>query len=69
MSTHRIATVASAIVLLIIAALALYRLLAGFPISIGGLEIGQTMSFFAFVVCAALGVLLLRGGGRAVHRS
>jgi hypothetical protein len=67
MSTHRIATIASAIVLLIIAALALYRLIVGFPITIGGVEIGQTMSFFAFVICAALSVILFRGGGNVAR--
>ena len=67
MSTHRITTIASAIVLLIIAALALYRLLAGFPITIGGVEIGQTMSFLTFVVCAALGVMLFRSGGNVAR--
>ena len=67
MSTHRIATLASAVILIILAALALYRLLAGFPITIGGMEVGQTMSFFAFVVFAALGVMLLRSGRDVAH--
>ena len=49
---------------LAIAALALYRLLAGFPITIGGVEIGQTSSFFVFVVCAALALMLFRGSGK-----
>ena len=67
MSTHRLATIASAIVLLIIAALALYRLIVGFPITIGGVEIGQTMSFLAFVICAALSVMLFRDGGNVAR--
>jgi len=49
---------------LAIAALALYRLLAGFPITIGGNEIGQTSSFLVFVVCTALALMLFRGGGK-----
>jgi hypothetical protein len=56
------ATLLAAIVFLAIAALALYRLLAGFPITVGGVEIGQTSSFFAFVIFAALSLILFRGG-------
>jgi hypothetical protein len=62
--SNRLVTTAGAIALLAVAALALYRLLAGFPISIGGQEIGQTTSFFVFVVCTALALMLFRGGGR-----
>ena len=61
---HRLPTLVAAAVFLAIAALALYRLLAGFPITIGGMEVGQTTSFFVFVICAALGLMLLRGPGR-----
>ena len=64
MSGHRLATIVGALVLLIIAALALYRLLAGFPITIGGVEVGQTSSFLVFVICAALSLMLFRGGGK-----
>lgn len=64
MSTHRIATLTGAFIFLAIAALALYRLLVGFPITIGGEEIGQTSSFFVFVICAALALMLFRGGQR-----
>ena len=65
MSSQRIASLTGAIIFLAIAALALYRLMVGFPISIGGVEVGQTSSFFAFVVCAALSLMLFRAG-RAV---
>jgi hypothetical protein len=64
MSGHRLATIVGALVFLIIAALALYRLLAGFPITIGGVEVGQTSSFLVFVICAALSLMLFRGGGK-----
>ena len=64
MSTHRIATIVGAVAFLAIAALDLYRLLVGFPISIGGEEIGQTSSFLVFVICAALSLMLFRGGGK-----
>lgn len=62
MSSNRLATVIAAFVFLILAAASLYRLLVGFPITIGGYEIGQTASFLAFVVCAALSLMLFRGG-------
>ena len=62
--SNRLVTTAGALALLVVAALALYRLLAGFPISIGGYEVGQTMSFFVFAICTALALMLFRGGGR-----
>ena len=64
MSSHRLATIVGALAFLAIAALALYRLLAGFPIMIGGVEIGQTSSFLVFVICIALSLMLFRGGGK-----
>ena len=65
MSTYRIASLAGAVVLLAIAALALYRLMVGLPITIGGVEVGQTSSFFVLVICAALSLMLFRGGRAA----
>ena len=62
-SKHRLPTLVAAVVFLAIAALALYRLLVGFPITIGGMEVGQTTSFFVFVICTALALMLLRGRG------
>lgn len=65
MTLHRLTTFVGALLCLAIAALALYRLLFWFPISIGGHEVGQTSSFFAFVIFAALSLILFRGGSRA----
>jgi len=64
MSTYRLATIVGAVAFLAIAALALYRLLVGFPITIGGEEIGQTSSFLVFVICTALSLMLFRGSGK-----
>ena len=61
MSSSRVASLIGAIVFLCLAAVALYRLMAGFPIVIGGMQVGQTMSFFAFVAFAALALMLFRG--------
>jgi len=52
---------AAALVFLILAAVALYRLLFWFPITIGGAHVGQTASFFTFAICAALSLILFRG--------
>ena len=57
----KLATTAVAILLLVLAAVALYRLLYWFPISIGGAEVGQTTSLLTFVVCVALALMLFRG--------
>ena len=64
MSSHRIVTLLGALECLAISGLALKRQLVGIPITIGTLEVGQTSSFFVFVTCAALALMLFRGGGR-----
>lgn len=61
MPSNRTASIVGAIVFLALAACALYRLLVGFPISIGGMEVGQTASFIAFVIFVALSLMLFRG--------
>jgi len=65
MPSNKIGSLLGALVFLAIAALALYRLLVGFPISIGGQEIGQTTTFFVLVICLALSLMLFRGGRAA----
>ena len=61
MTGNRAAGLIGGLVFLCLAALSLYRLLIGFPISIGGMELGQTASFFGFVVFAALALMMFRG--------
>lgn len=61
MSSNRLAAIIGALVFLALAAGALYRLLVGFPIVIGGMQVGQTTSFIAFVAFAALSLMLFRG--------
>ena len=60
MSSNRLGTLVGAIVFLAIAIISGYRLLFWFPITIGGHFVGQVASFFAFVVSAALFLILLR---------
>jgi len=60
MSSNKLVTFVAAIVFLLLACVALYRLLFWFPIEIGGHAIGQTASFFAFVIFAALTLVLIR---------
>jgi len=50
----------AAIFLLLLGLAGFYRLMFGFPISLGGHALGQTSSFFVFVVCVALSVVLFR---------
>ena len=61
MSGNRTVSLVGALVFLCRAVFALYRLLVGVPMSIGGMQIGQTMSFFAFAVFAAIALILFRG--------
>ena len=60
MSSNKLASVLGAIVFLALALICLYRLLFWFPIDIGGAHIGQTASFFAFVIFAALTLIMFR---------
>ena len=65
MPTHRIGSLLAALIFLALAALALYRLLVGFPITIGGMEVGQASTFFVLVISLALSFMLFRGGRAA----
>ena len=65
MSSNRTLSLIGGLVFLCLAALALYRLLVGFPMTIGGMHVGQTMSFFAFVAFAAISLILFRGSRRS----
>ena len=61
MNSTKLATTAGALIFMILAGVSLYRLLFWFPISIGGMEVGQTGSFFAFVIFTALALIMVRG--------
>lgn len=62
MSSSKLGSLVGGIIFLIIAGISLYRLLFWFPITIGEERIGQVATFFAFVISAALCLILLRGG-------
>jgi hypothetical protein len=61
MSSNKVPTMIAALVFLCLAALCLYRLLVGFPVQVGGVQLGQTASFLGFVAFAALSLMLFRG--------
>ena len=63
----RIVSLLGGLVFLAVAAVALYRLLFWFPISIGGHEIGQTASFLTFAASAALALMFFRGTSSVVR--
>ena len=58
MATRKLVLFAAAIIFLLVTLAALYRFLVGFPISIGGEEVGQTSTFFVMVCGAALTLML-----------
>ncbi len=64
MTSNKLANFAGAFVFLILAVVSLYRLLFWFPITIAGAQVGQTASFFAFVICIALSLIMFRGAMR-----
>ena len=57
MSSHRLAAFAGGLVFLCLALIGLYRLLFWFPITVAGQQVGQTMSFFAFVIFLVLSLI------------
>jgi hypothetical protein len=61
MFSSRLGSVAGGVVFLILALASLYRLLFWFPITVGGHAIGQTASFFAFAIFAALTLISFQG--------
>ena len=58
MGTRKLVLSAAALIFLAVAAASLYRLLVGFPMAIGGMEIGQTATFFVLVCSLALTMML-----------
>jgi hypothetical protein len=61
MPGSKLVNVAAGLFFLVVAGLSLYRLLFWFPITIGGAQIGQTASFFSFVIFAALSLIMFLG--------
>lgn len=66
--SSRLTSLIAAFIFLVLALGSLYRLLVGFPIVIGGVMIGQVATFFAFVICTALALMLFRAGRGDVAR-
>ena len=58
MASRKFILTAAAHHFLLVTAAALYRLLVGFPLSIGGEEVGQVSTFFVLVCGAALTLML-----------
>ena len=58
MGTRKVVLSAAAIIFLLVAAAALYRLLVGFSLSIGNQEIGQAATFFVLAISLALTMML-----------
>jgi hypothetical protein len=64
MNNYKIFTLLGAVVFFLIAAWNLWRILVGFPITIGGMMVGNTISFFAIAIFAALGFMMFREARR-----
>ena len=60
MARYRLFTLFGAIVFLVLAAANLWRILVGFPITIGETMVGNAISYFAFAAFTALGVMMIR---------
>ena len=60
MDGRRLLLILGSLLFLIIGLSGFYRLMVGYPISIGGLQFGQTLSFFIFIVCVVISLILFR---------
>ena len=61
MFSSKLASWMGGLVFLLIALVALYRLMFWFPITIGGERVGQVASFLTFVIFAALSLVSFQG--------
>jgi len=61
MSSHRLVTLIAAALFLLLACASLYRFLVGFPVTVAGVAVGQTATFFVLVVSVAISIMLFRG--------
>jgi hypothetical protein len=60
MGSRKVLTLVAAVVFLLVGLAGFYRLMVGFPITIGNQHLGQTSSFFVFVACVGLSIALFR---------
>ena len=61
MFSSRLSSMAGGIVFLLISLVGLYRLLFWFPLIIASWQVGQTWSFFTFVIFLALSIVSFQG--------
>ena len=61
MFSSKLSSLSGGIVFLAIALVGLYRLMFWFPVVIAGWHVGQTMSFFTFVIFTALSIVSFQG--------
>ena len=61
MFNSKLASLMGGVVFLLISLVGLYRLMFWFPITIAGERVGQTVSFFTFVIFAALSLVSFQG--------
>lgn len=71
MTGRKVLMLVAAVFFLLAGLAGFYRLMVGFPLSIAGAHLGQTSSFFVFVICVVLSLILFgeaRSGGRERDR-
>jgi len=64
MAARRPFTLIAALLFLLIALVHIYRLVAGFPVTIGGSAVPMAVSWAGAIVAGLLGVMLLRESRR-----
>ena len=64
MSSHRPFTLIAAAIFMLMAFVHLYRLVVGFPLTVGGSSVGQEVSWIALFVTGGLSLMLFREARR-----
>lgn len=60
MAGRRVIMLVGAVLFLLLGLSGFYRLMVGYPINIAGAQFGQTLSFFIFIVCLVISLILFR---------
>ena len=60
MNGRKLLMLVGAVIFLLIGISGFYRLMVGYPIRIGGAQFGQTLSFFIFIICVVISLILFR---------
>ena len=60
MTGRKVLLLIAAVLFLLMGISGFYRLMVGYPLSLGSLQFGQTLSFFIFIICVVISLILFK---------